>query len=781
MRKAPLVRLLLLPAIACVVILEGVYAAHHVHQVPCDSNTPVCECGSEYEVCEFNFTVETIETFTRYRVNTDTGIRSTLAHIWYIDEDGAFRPMPGGGRECHDEDIAFDDPTCTEPISVDGYTFRYVIAVNDRIPGPTLIVYQNQLVKVNVLNRLFSDGITIHWHGMLQEKTNWMDGTGGITQCSIPPYHSFTYIFNATQYGTHWYHSHNGMQRTEGAYGALIVKQDAESSESAKEKISEMTGLPSFEDKPGEHTLLFADWFKTGALAEIFTKTRSGFLKYLNTDQAPTPDTDPLVRDQETPDGSAISYFPFWSGLINGKGRHESVDYARTRLSIFTVSPNNVYRFRFIGAQTFYSYRVSIDEHKMIVVATDGEWLEPVTVDYLIVFSGERYDVLVHANQTSKDDFMIRAETLEIDTSSTERYLRGDHLAEAILHYDRGQDLPTSDEYESISNNSEPVATRCTTESECLTLNCPSTKFPNSYNTDCMNIHQTKLLYPIMDDDERPDASEVTDDDRLFLNFNFEGSRSSSAVNGRHFIFPSTPFVMLNDSQLAEYKESEFCKDLDDSTACGSYDPGSKDCVCPHVRTVNGGRTIQMIITNVGFVDHFWYESHPVHLHGHRFHVIDVQHGEYADNGKRTGPAAGIDCGETSGCTNPKWENSDPYSSLGKISRTAPLKDTLVIPPGGYAVVYFRANNPGWWLMACHVLDHFFEGMGLTIYETGDVNPPPPELHRCGNFDFTISQYEDAIANTTGGSSSSAPIGIVINIGLIFALMMMVVLAVINI
>ena len=42
----------------------------------------------------------------------------------------------------------------------------------------------------------------IHVYGMHQRNSNWMDGVAHVTQCGIPPLANFTYIFNASQYGT---------------------------------------------------------------------------------------------------------------------------------------------------------------------------------------------------------------------------------------------------------------------------------------------------------------------------------------------------------------------------------------------------------------------------------------------------------------------------------------------------------------------------------------------------------------------------------------------------
>ena len=50
-----------------------------------------------------------------------------------------------------------------------------------------------------------------------------MDGVSSITQCPIAPGEHFVYKFRATDAGTHWYHSHSSVQRTDGAIGPFIV------------------------------------------------------------------------------------------------------------------------------------------------------------------------------------------------------------------------------------------------------------------------------------------------------------------------------------------------------------------------------------------------------------------------------------------------------------------------------------------------------------------------------------------------------------------------------
>lgn len=50
-----------------------------------------------------------------------------------------------------------------------------------------------------------------------------MDGVPGITRCPIPPGGSFTYTFQADQYGTSWYHSHYSAQYAGGLVGPMII------------------------------------------------------------------------------------------------------------------------------------------------------------------------------------------------------------------------------------------------------------------------------------------------------------------------------------------------------------------------------------------------------------------------------------------------------------------------------------------------------------------------------------------------------------------------------
>ena len=77
-------------------------------------------------------------------------------------------------------------------------------------------------VIVHYINRLENEATTLHFHGMHQRGTPWMDGTM-MSQCPVAPGETFTYRFKADPRGTYWYHSHLGSTFTMGIQGAFIV------------------------------------------------------------------------------------------------------------------------------------------------------------------------------------------------------------------------------------------------------------------------------------------------------------------------------------------------------------------------------------------------------------------------------------------------------------------------------------------------------------------------------------------------------------------------------
>ena len=706
--------------------------------VNCEYGNPSCECVRYAVVCTFNLEIDEIRTFTSYQklsVDEPTGIamRGSQGVIYYFDDLGTPQPLQTN-RSC----ATLDSSKCTNPQFVDGKTYRMGIAVNGQIPGPTLIVHEEQRVVIHVHNNLTSEGISIHWHGMHQKGTPWMDGVGQVTQCQIGPSSSFSYEYIARPSGTFWYHSHSGAQRTDGFYGALIVK------ESPKRRKQIRMRLPkkyrNFIDLPGQHTLTLLDWQHEASL-DLFTQVHAdlGFYPDKPLGEVPTPNDTPYQGTRSFDNGGA-GPVPYFSGIVNGKGRHVDVPYNKTRLSIFTVECGKIYRFRLIGAQSLYSYSFSIDGHKLTVVGTDGYWIEPVEeVDYIMIHPGERYDFLLKAKATI-NDYWMHAETMEINQTTGPPYESLGHVAEAILHYKKDSDAINPDDnvpsttYQDIKDSS-PVR-ECTQQEPCNAVNCPFENFHESYNITCINVRNLTLLEPTPRR-ELPDPYPKCPNCRHFLNFHFEGEKQTSSVNGRNFILPSFP-------PQTQYEDFQQRDNICSLTA--DCNPSTIDCSCVHVIKIPYDRTIQMVFSSIGPTP----SAHPIHLHGHTFHVVHVGYPTYnSSTGFISESNSDIACDDVNctkdgcnpkSCTMPRW--NEPLMKFTINNRTI-RKDTVMVPAGGYVVINFLSDNPGQWFLHCHKELHQLEGMAVIVNEAlkrQEKMNPPKGLNRCGDFEINYNQ-----------------------------------------
>lgn len=299
-----------------------------------------------------------------------------------------------------------------------------------------------------------------------------------ISQAPITPGAYFDYVFNATPPGTHWYHSHLGAQRTDGLFGALIVREKSNYKSDVIAALEESVPYSDFTDSPERHTLSLLDWQREASL-DLFVRIHSalGFFPDKRIGDVPQ-DRDSLYQATRGPDGTEVGPIPYWSGLINGRGRRTESTYSP--LTVFPVAVNNTYRFRIIGAQSVYAYSFSIDE--LTVIATDGHFIQPVTVDYIIVHSGERYDFILNTFNKAEKNYWIRAVTLEVNTTQ-------EHSARAILKY--GDGINAAVDWRSRYNTVSTMDHTCTSNNKCRVLNCPFERYLPSENKMC--IHLTSL------------------------------------------------------------------------------------------------------------------------------------------------------------------------------------------------------------------------------------------------------------------------------------------------
>ncbi|KAI6650315.1 L-ascorbate oxidase-like [Oopsacas minuta] len=712
--------------------------------VECGWGDRVCECEVGYDECELTMTATQIKTFASYQVlgvkpNQILGSAGTVYNLDNVTGE----PIPVINSTCKNY---IDNSTfCITPNWVDGKNYKVVYTLNGVIPSPTIIMDQDATLIAHIVNGLTNEATSIHWHGIEQFNTPWMDGVGQITQCSIAPSTTFTYAFVGTVPGTFWYHSHTGTQRADGMFGGIIVRENNKTKTEVAEAF-ESLGVGPFLDYPDRHTIVISDWFESTSIDDIEI-ANPGLRFYPDIPVYEVPmSTDTTYSSTFSYDGGEVGPAPYFSSLINGLGREESVPYISSRLSEFRVERGNVYRFRLIGAQSLYAFRFSIDGHNLTTIATDSYFIEPIEeVNYIIIHSGERYDFLLNATAVISN-YIIRIETLEAepDCFANAPFPSLNHYTEAILHYETApmdNGVPSTS-YESISMNS-PMR-NCTMGPRCRAVNCPFENFHTSYGIDCINVDNFRLLIETPAED-LPEAYATDNDHLFFWNLNFEGEGFSGSINGRRFVLPPYP-PQVQQTQFGQY--SDVC---DDNQDCSAHPSNQYGCICTHQVEIDYDKTVQIVVSAEGR----FLNSHPMHIHGHTFQVLKVGYPSYYDrNGYVNEQNPDIDCNQllqlpnvtgqcterTMTCTNPSW--SDP-SPLLNISSKTPRKDTVIIPAGGYVVLNFKSDNPGYWFAHCHIEIHQIQGMAILIEEASNRhNPAPDELTMCTNYIFNSGFYE---------------------------------------
>jgi len=311
----------------------------------------------------------------------------------------------------------FDLTYSPTPVNFTGKD-RFATAINGSVPAPVLRWKEGDTVTLNVTNNLAED-TSIHWHGIILPSSQ--DGVPNISDGfkGIPPGETFSYHFSVLQSGTYWYHSHSGFQEQTGAYGAIIV--DPIEPEPFAYDRDYVVVLSDWSDedpnavyaklKKLSHYYNFRERTVGEAFAEIEEKGWSGF-------RADRAMWDQMrMSDRDISDVTGYTY----TFLMNG------VTPADGWLGLFERGERVKLRFVNAAAMTFFDVR--IPGLKMTVVAADGQYVEPVSVDEFRIGVAETYDVLVEPH----DD---RAYTIFAQAIDRSGYARGTLAPDASLNAD---------------------------------------------------------------------------------------------------------------------------------------------------------------------------------------------------------------------------------------------------------------------------------------------------------------------------------------------------------
>jgi laccase len=85
--------------------------------------------------------------------------------------------------------------------------------------------------------------------------------------------------------------------------------------------------------------------------------------------------------------------------------------------------------------------------------------------------------------------------------------------------------------------------------------------------------------------------------------------------------------------------------------------------------------------------------AHPIHLHGHYFRVLgSLANSTFPTNMSITDVATSM--------------SDSPVGMALNTNSTAPRRDSAHLPEAGWLAIRFVADNPGVWLLHCHINSH---------------------------------------------------------------------------
>ncbi|KAJ6089994.1 hypothetical protein N7467_005210 [Penicillium canescens] len=461
--------------------------------------------------------------------------------------------------------LTLDDLTAAP----DGFS-RPVMAVNGSIPGPTIIADWGDWVVVHVTNNLHTsmNGTSIHWHGIRQNYTNAQDGVVSITQCPTAPGSTLTYKWRAVQYGSSWYHSHIGLQAWEGVFGGIVINGPA---------------TANYDVDKGN--LFLTDWSHQ-TVDELYSHAQT---------------VGPPILD---------------TGLLNGTNVYGNGSAATGERFTMKVDKGSSYRLRIVNSAVDTHWKFMIDNHTLTVISADFVPIKPFTTNHIDIGMGQRYDVIVTANQRRVgESFWMRAIPQEAcSENASPDNIRG------IMHYGKKAKEPTTSAW--------------------------------AFKDGCLDEPASNLVPYVPKTVSAADWSDMTD---VTIGRN-------SANLFRWYLNSTTMQVFWEDPTLLQV----FNNQTDYSESSGL------------IKLPNAHEWVYLMINTSIPV------THPIHLHGHDFFVLA--------------------------------QGSNPWDG-GVNTNNPPRRDTAMLAGNGYLLIGFETDNPGAWLMHCHIGWHTDEGFALQFLE----------------------------------------------------------------
>ncbi len=526
------------------------------------------------------------------------------------------------------------------------------IAVNGSTPMPTLYFTEGDTAEIYLHNNLKTE-TSLHWHGVFLP--NRFDGVPNLTTAPIPPGATHLYKFAVVQNGTYWYHSHSAFQEQSGMNGALIFRKRDEA------PIKEYTLLLSewTDEKPSEvqRRLRTAnDWYaiekgSTQSYAEAISK---GYFTTKLTNE---------WKRMKAMDVSDVYYDRF---LANGKPENEAPQFKagdKVKLRVVNGATSTYFWLQFAGG-------------KLTVVGNDGNDVEPVEVDRLIVGIAETYDIIVTIPQNMSYEFRATAE----DRTKAASLWLGSGMkmkAPVLPHLKYFEGMKMMNDMMKMNGDMKDMGMDMSLQQ----MDMNNVMYPEITGYGKKDV-EGEMKNMKMNEMKMHDMKSMPADSSKKMNMHemhgMDMPQTGDMVTLNYAMLRSTVKTTLPDGPT---KDLHFV--LEGNMNRYLWTINNKTVNETDRILIKKGENVRIILTNNSMM------RHPMHLHGHDFRVLNGQ-GDYA-----------------------------------------PLKNVIDIMPMETDTLVFAATESGDWFFHCHILYHMMAGMSRVFtYENSPANPELPDADK---------------------------------------------------
>lgn len=356
----------------------------------------------------------------------------------------------------------------------------------------------------------------------------------------------------------------------------------------------------------------------------------------------------------------------------------------------FFVDSGDTILLRIINAALNQQLFFTVANHRLTVVGADGAYMKPFSTRTLMLGPGQTTTVLLTADQTPGRYYIAArayasAPSAPFDNTTTT----------AILEY---KSTPCNAQ---LGFPLKPTLPRLPAYNDTATVTAFTTQLKSPSNVEVPTQIDDNLFFTI---------------GLGFVNCNPgprcqgpNNTRFAASMNNVSFVLPSKasllqayyqsiPGVFTTDFPAVPPIKFDYTGNV--SRALWQPTFGTK------LYKIKFGSRVQIVLQDTAI---FATEDHPMHIHGHQFYVVAQGFGNF--NPTRD---------------NAKFNLVDP-----------PQRNTIDVPVGGWAVIRFVADNPGVWLMHCHIDTHLTWGLAMAfLVENGEgelqsIQPPPADLPLC--------------------------------------------------